>query len=399
MVFGASDAVHGFELWVTDGSEAGTRLVKDIRPGPDSSLVWIGDPGFMPVGDSFVFVANDGVHGYELWCSDGTDAGTFILRDVMPGPEHGVVQTLLALGGRVYFDALDSEHGRELWATDGTAAGTVLVADISPGAESSKVRDPTPFGDGLAFVAEHEATGAELWTSDGTASGTRLVKDIFPGPDGSLPSGLRAIAGTLYFVARDGIHGWELWRSDGTEVGTTLGRDINPGAANAFALDLHPHTYKHAIFERPLVDLYDVFGTVLFVADDGQHGREWWRSDGTAAGTTLVEDINPGSPWSGPGAPVANGSRLFFAAQQEATGTELWSIPLAEVAAPCVGDCDASWQVDVSELLRGVNVALGTAPLAGCPPFDAQGDGQVSIDDLTTAIGNALAGCQSTVKR
>ena len=41
--------------------------------------------------------------------------------------------------------------------------------------------------------------------------------------------------------------------------------------------------------------LTDVGGTLFFTADDGTHGQELWKSDGTKAGTVLVKDINPGA--------------------------------------------------------------------------------------------------------
>jgi fibronectin type 3 domain-containing protein len=66
-------------------------------------------------------------------------------------------------------------------------------------------------------------------------------------------------------------------------------------------------------------------------------------------------------------------------------------------AAPpaCVGDCNQSNSVTVDELLVGVNIALGNAPLDQCRSFDASGDGAVTIDEILTAVNNALNGCPS----
>ena len=61
--------------------------------------------------------------------------------------------------------------------------------------------------------------------------------------------------------------------------------------------------------------------------------------------------------------------------------------------AQCVGDCDASGAVGIAELIRGVNIALGLAPLSQCPSFDTDGSGSVEIGELITAVNAALRGC------
>src|SRR5262249_21719023 len=138
---------------------------------------------------------------------------------------------------------------------------------------------------GTLFFSTANSGGA-LWKSDGTEAGTSLVAPLFDAND------LTNVNGTLFFTAYDRMVGTELWKSDGTAAGTTLVKDIFPGG-------FWDTWNYHANNSNPS-NLTNVNGTLFFTADDGVHGRELWKSDGTAAGTTLVKDIFAGSAGSGP---------------------------------------------------------------------------------------------------
>ena len=113
LVFQATDATHGEEPWITDGTTAGTHLLRDIDSGTASSL--IGGGTFARVGSALVFAAADGTHGIELWRSDGTRPGTRLVSDIWPGPHESYPQDLTTVGGRVYFSARSPGHNSELW--------------------------------------------------------------------------------------------------------------------------------------------------------------------------------------------------------------------------------------------------------------------------------------------
>jgi ELWxxDGT repeat protein len=270
--FRADDGVHGAELWMGDGTAAGTILVKDIFPGGEDGF----PAGLTRVGSDVFFAANDGVHGHELWKSDGTEAGTVMVKDITPGPGTTGMTFLRAVGSELFFSAETGEPD-SLWKSDGTEGGTVEVKSI--GFTLDDPNDPVVVGSTLFFVAFDAAQGLELWKSDGTPGGTSRVKSINPGPgDGVDPFYLEPWRGDVYFGGDDGVHGVELWRTDGTEAGTRMVRDIKPGGENSHSIPIH----------------LEAFGSrLLFAADDGERGRELWKSDGTRAGTVLVKDLTP----------------------------------------------------------------------------------------------------------
>ena len=274
LFFRAADGHTGDELWKSDGTAAGTVLVKDINPNssygyPSGSNLY--EPTV--VGATLFFTADDGTTGRELWKTDGTEAGTVLVRDINPDANpFGGPGGLAAVGPTLFFSANDGTTGAELWKSDGTTAGTVLVKDINPTSSYGYPRGSFPHYmtnvNGTLFFAANDGTNSlELWKSDGTEAGTVLVKDIFPGGGGSAgsaPNHLTAVGGTLYFSAVHPVSGIELWKSDGTEAGTVLVADISPGFSFGAS--------------RP-DDLAFVNGALFFSADDGRNGREPWILD------------------------------------------------------------------------------------------------------------------------
>ena len=121
------------------------------------------------------------------------------------------ISGLTNVSGTLFFAADDGVHGKQLWESNGIAAGTVMVADISPAGKSSSPAYLTNVNGSLFFSANDGTHGVELWQSNGTAAGTALVMDIRPGFSGSYPQQLTNINGTLFFAAFDGVHGMEPW--------------------------------------------------------------------------------------------------------------------------------------------------------------------------------------------
>ncbi len=163
------------------------------------------------VNGMLYFIASDGSSGYELWRTDGTSAGTVLVRDICPGPSGASPRYLTNVNGTLYFQASDGSSGYELWKSDGTSLGTVMARDILPGASGASPRYLTNVNGTLYFAASDGATALELWSTDGTSAGTIRGGDINPGPGSSNPSNLLNVNGTLYFAANNGS-GYELWK-------------------------------------------------------------------------------------------------------------------------------------------------------------------------------------------
>jgi ELWxxDGT repeat protein len=355
----AEDAAHGKELWISAGTAAGTVLVDDINPGATGSF----PSGLTNIDGTLFFSANDGVHGEELWKSDGTASGTVMIDDVRPGPATSIPSFLTAVNGTLFFSADDVVHGRELWKSDGTAAGTVLVKDIAPGASNSFPAGLVNVNGAVFFAANDGATGNELWKSDGTTAGTVLVKDINLGSGDSNPSDFVNVNGMLFFSAFDSLDGDELWKSDGTIAGTVMVKDIRPGAA----LSSSPGF------------LTNVDGTVFFGADDGVHGFELWKSDGTSTGTVMVKDIDPGPSPSNPGPMVNVNGTLFFQAFDSVHGLELWKSDGTDAGTVLVKDINPGSGDSNPDSLTSVNGVLEFYA------FDGQSEGLFRSDG--TAAG------------
>jgi len=296
-VFLADDGPHGVELWISDGTPQGTRLVRDVCPGKCA-----GDPRLGPVlGGRLFFSAFSPFHGRELWSTDGTRPGTRRVADVCPGDCSSFPDPVFAVGGRVLFAAQDPEHGRELWSSDGTAAGTVRVSDFEPELRWSYgngFEEPPVLDGRLLFAADDGEHGNELWSADGTQVGTRLVADI-NGMDigGSAPGGLLPLGSQVVFRANAGVEtGRELWKSDGTAAGTVRFRTFAPGEPDGAGLQ----SWVYA----------EAGGLVFYVSGD-----LIWRTDGTAAGTFPLASAS-----AGPAEMQAVGSTVFFD-----RGFDLWA--------------------------------------------------------------------------
>ena len=272
-----TDGSTGRELWVWQPPNAPT-LVADIRPGSQGSNPrWL-----VAFRNRCYFVANDGVHGEELWASNGLAGGTFLVKDANPGPASGAFGPLVPVAtSSLVYAGDDGVNGREPWRSNGVQAGTQMIADLRPGPDGSAPGSITPVHVGVfACTADDGAHGRELWRIDTTTGPT--LYDLRPGPVGSNPSHLTWSTRHLFFAAEDGVSGKEPWYASWIDFQTVaMLADLSPGSASSIS------SYSQAPMPAGQ--------QVLFAADngDGVTGTELYAIDMTGAsspiGTSCVQ--------------------------------------------------------------------------------------------------------------
>lgn len=285
-------------------------LVNDINPGRIDQL----DRGGSSILDmiafngSLFFGADDGVHGIELWKSNSRHGVTEIVTDLDTGPRSSFSKPSFVVSrNELYFPAIVNYKGG-LWKTNGTARGTSSFSSVYP---NWALGEMIEFDDVLYYA------GDSLWKSDGTGNGIFKLKG-----DYRFASNPITVGNHIYFFATGAspLNEQGLWKSDGTEAGTVL-------VKGGISIDGYAINSKFTV----------AVGNILFFSaidlSDRIKGRQLWRSDGTAKGTTRITDIlgpNYGGEPTNPGLGInpknltVVGNVLYFVAQDEIHGLELW---------------------------------------------------------------------------
>ncbi|HEY5405965.1 MAG TPA: ELWxxDGT repeat protein [Ginsengibacter sp.] len=348
----AANTASGNELWKSDGTSGGTVMVKDINTGADSS----NPDNFMQLNSIVLFTATDATHGNEIWKTDGTSGGTALVKDINPGSASATSVEIFPgyfipyfegfhiFNNNAYFVADDGTSSGEMWATDGSTANTTLIKDFSGDPSASIfpfLIDAINFPGKFIFPFSDGTSRSELWESDGTTGGTALFKSFSPPNPGTppiiyIPYSVDFVNQTLtnplfngkfFFAGGTAAQGTELWSSDGTTGGTNIVKDIYPGTGDGIDYSVGDGSYLYTS------------SAFFFGASDPTDGGELWQTDGTAANTTRVADINPNGGNSHPQLSffVANGKVLFGATDGspvDSSITDLYVVGGSFVALP-----------------------------------------------------------------
>lgn len=337
MYFAAFNAAGGKELWKSDGTPVGTYMVKDIKPGTGSSQA----SGFSKIANTTLFIAQSVGLESKLWKTDGTLAGTEQIP--VAEPFYIVNQDMAKLGNKVIFFAHNTVDGYEPYVSDGTAAGTFMLKNINPSGNSLTTQAMglhlKVAGNYCYFIANN-GTAATLWRTDGTSEGTiQLIAETNNTSDGgysavdaeklwfinydsagsgassklivtdgsvegtklvystlSYPQNLSTYNGSLWFQSRDvgSMANAEVWRTDGIQANTNMAYDVSSGAFSSVPFSFFELNGKLYFFGEYNVGnnkgLFRINGDFTFngTANSDWNNKNNWNSNLTPLSTDNV---------------------------------------------------------------------------------------------------------------
>lgn len=268
-------------LCVTDGTSEGTIGISNLSGSTNISAI-IPAQDFVYIVTSDITVTPSIAYNDKIWKSDGTTNGTSLVHAFESAPgftNAGVYYSVSGHrknysvnGNTLYFSAYDSTNGKEIWKTDGTTAGTKMLKDIKAGTGSNQASGFCRIANTTLFIAQSTGFESKLWKTDGTTAGTEQIP--VAEPFFIVNQDMTKLGNKVIFFAHNTVDGYEPYVSDGTAAGTFMLKNINPtgNSLTTQAMGLH----------LKMTDKY-----CFFIANNGTN-TALWRTDGTIDGTIEV---------------------------------------------------------------------------------------------------------------
>jgi ELWxxDGT repeat protein len=341
------------ELWRSDGTAVGTFLLNAFVPTGVLEKTGVlenmlGSSNAV-VNGMFFFESKDDNHGLELWKSDGTLNGTVMVKDINPGSGDSFPGNLTNVDGTLFFTAFNGVQSG-LWKSDGTSAGTVEIAPVIPAGSMAGAH-------GTAYFQGGGKSGLQLWKSDGTVAGTGQVDLINPAGS-SFPGYFATMNGTLYFTAVDSSGGtdpsliYSLWKTDGTAAGTVRISAFYPD--RGFAYPYLGTVVKGALYFTVYSGPYCCDPSRPASTWVGPTSTELWKTDGTTAGTVMLKSFDNNLPHA-----LTNVSgNLFFTVDDGTHGQAIWKTDGSPDGTVMVRSFDQQTEGSNPGLLTDVNGTL-----------------------------------------
>ncbi|MBS1778605.1 MAG: T9SS type A sorting domain-containing protein [Bacteroidetes bacterium] len=288
MIFFASDTPGGEALWVTDGRDSTTLILKPlnhINYAQEFDL-----PFAATIGDKAFFLASEDRANMELWVSDGSYNGTNRIKKIDNSSYiSSAANNIILCNSKLLFLVGNDNSQTELWVSDQTESGTKLLKTFN--ANPSTISQINLLNR-KAYFRLRDSSSWQLWSTDGSTGGTQLIyrQNLPINFQQGIPPLLTPVNNELFFTGIDSAHGTELWVTNGTTFGTHIVKDLNPGPSSGMVLFHFPFN-----------------GKALFVGYDGNNSG-LYSSDGTQTGTGLISVIVPAPYWP----PVLCNGRLYY---------------------------------------------------------------------------------------
>jgi ELWxxDGT repeat protein len=388
------------DLWKSNGTSSGTSPVQTSGFGRGiGPLTAVGTKVYYEAYD--VDTNGNSPHGYEPWVSDGTNGGTMMITDINTTTNSSYPTNFVAVNSEIFFTASTyNPNGTNLWQSDGTAANTAAV-QTSKGTIPTSEENFTAVGSNLFFTATG-TNGYDLWmTGTSTKSAVEIEAGAASNPfsntfTSSNGSAFANLNGTLYFGAYDTANShYALWKSDGTKTGTKVVADIDANygltnltvvGSNLFWQNYDSTNNTYALWEyngtkaklvqdispNGLTNLTAVGSTVFFQAYNGKTSQyDLYASDGTT--TTNLTGSGTGNQFVGF---ISFNSKLFFGEYVSPGGWELFS---SDGTVANTGDFKNS---------AGLPVYISSAPsfaIVGSSLYYVRSDTTLGVTDGTAA--------------